>query len=77
MEYNWLLEQLLASHPSMTFLVMKQRSLPKMNENRCKMKVRGPKRAVRGPENRLLGTGSGVRPRSWSLGPQCPSKGSK
>ena len=76
-EHNWLLKQLLVSHHSTTFLVIKQRSLPKMKQNRCKMKVRGPKRVARGPENRLLGTGSGVRPRSWSLGPQCPSKGSK
>ncbi|KAF5959015.1 hypothetical protein HYC85_000224 [Camellia sinensis] len=48
--YNWLLQQLLASHPSMAFLVIKQRYLPKMNENRCKTNVRGPKHAVRDPE---------------------------
>ncbi|GMP36040.1 hypothetical protein CsSME_00008281 [Camellia sinensis var. sinensis] len=48
----------------MAFLVMKQRYLPKMNENRCKTNVRGPERAVRGPENCLLSTKSGIRPRS-------------
>ena len=75
--YNWLLKQLLASHPSTAFLGMKQRYLPKMNENRCKTNVQGPERAVRGPKNGLLSTKSGIQPRSWSLRPQCPSKGSK
>ena len=74
---NWLLQQLLASHPSVTFLVIKQRYLPKMNENRCKTNVRGPKHAVRGPGNCPLNTESGVRPRSGFLRPQCPSKGRK
>ena len=74
---NWVLRQLLASHPSMAFLVMKQRYLPKMNENRCKTNVRGSDRAVRGPENFLLSTVSVIRPRSGPLRPQCPSKGSK
>ncbi|GMP50728.1 hypothetical protein CsSME_00017228 [Camellia sinensis var. sinensis] len=48
----------------MTFLVMKQRYLPKMNKNRCKTNVRGPKHAVRDPENGLLSTENGVQPRS-------------
>ena len=74
--YNWLLQQLLASHPSVTFLVIKQRYLPKMNENRCKTNVRGPKHAVRGPKNYPLNTENGIRPRSGFLSPQCPSKGS-
>ncbi|GMP72708.1 hypothetical protein CsSME_00030639 [Camellia sinensis var. sinensis] len=74
---SWLLKQMLASHPSMTFLVMKQRYLPKTNENRCKTNVRGPKHAVRGPGNCLLNTENGIRPRSGFLRPQCPSKGIK
>ena len=75
--YNWLLQQLLASHPSVTSLVINQRYLPKMNENRCKTNARGPKHAVRDPENELLSTESGIQPRSGFLRPQCPSKGSK
>ncbi|GMP37906.1 hypothetical protein CsSME_00009384 [Camellia sinensis var. sinensis] len=74
---NWLLQQLLASRPSVTFPVIKQRYLPKMNENRCKTNVPGPKHAVRGPENGLLSTENGIRPRSGFLSPQCPSKGMK
>ena len=53
---NWLPQQLLASHPSVTFPVIKQRYLPKMSENRCKTNVPEPKHAVRGPGNGLLST---------------------
>ena len=53
-------EEKVVSHPTTTFLTMKLGSMPKMNPHRCEMKVRGPKRAVWGPENRLLGTGSDV-----------------
>ena len=73
-ERKWFSKELLVSHHPTTFQTMKIGSIPKMNPNRCKIRVRGPKHVARGPENRQLGTRSGVRPRRWSLGPQCPSK---
>ena len=72
-----MLLQLLASHPSTAFPVIKQRYLPKMNKNRCKTNVRGPKHAVRDPENESSSPESGIRARSGFLRPQCPSKGRK
>ncbi|GMP99685.1 hypothetical protein CsSME_00047065 [Camellia sinensis var. sinensis] len=45
-----------------------------MNQDGCRTRVQGSKRAAGCPENRLLSIESGVRPRRWSLGPQCPSR---
>ncbi|GMP61382.1 hypothetical protein CsSME_00023874 [Camellia sinensis var. sinensis] len=45
-----------------------------MNQDGCKTRVRGSKRAVECPENRSLSIESGVQPQRWSPGPQCPSR---
>ncbi|GMQ00154.1 hypothetical protein CsSME_00047362 [Camellia sinensis var. sinensis] len=45
-----------------------------MNQDGCKTRVRGSKRAAGCPENRLLSIESSVRPQRWSPGPQCPSR---
>ncbi|GMQ01988.1 hypothetical protein CsSME_00048424 [Camellia sinensis var. sinensis] len=45
-----------------------------MNQDGCKTRVRGSKRASGCPENRLLSNESGVRPQRWSPGPQFPSR---
>ena len=55
-------------------MLFRSRFMPKMNQHRCKTRVRGAKRAAGCPENRLLSTKSGVRPQRWSPGPQCPSR---
>ena len=52
-------EEVAGHHPT-TSLTVKIGSLPKMDQDGCKTKVWQPTRVVRGPENRLLGAGSGV-----------------
>ena len=73
-EKGGLLGEKVVSHPCTTYQTMKIGSMPKMNQDGCKTRVRGPKCAAGCPENLLLSIESGVRPRRWSLGPQCPSR---